>query len=107
MPGRRHSESASPSVKSGRIPSYTGARSDTRSRRFQTLRTTIHTGFIGTPVNTPGSAGLVAALEGAERFALPPPPAIASVGLRNRWFADSSLEGGGFEPSVPCREIKP
>ena len=22
-------------------------------------------------------------------------------GLRNRWFADSSLEGDGFEPSVP------
>src|ERR1700730_14030104 len=22
-------------------------------------------------------------------------------GLRNRWFADSSLEGSGFEPSVP------
>jgi hypothetical protein len=22
-------------------------------------------------------------------------------GLRNRWFADSSLEGTGFEPSVP------
>src|SRR6516165_7174032 len=21
--------------------------------------------------------------------------------LRNRWFADSLLEGGGFEPSVP------
>ena len=29
-----------------------------------------------------GSAGLVAALEGAERFALPPPPAIASVGTQ-------------------------
>jgi hypothetical protein len=22
-------------------------------------------------------------------------------GLRNRWFADSSLEGSGFEPSPP------
>src|ERR1700738_5157074 len=31
---------------------------------------------------TLGSAGLVAALEGAERFALPPPPAIASVGAQ-------------------------
>jgi len=26
---------------------------------------------------------------------------------RNREFAESSLEGGGFEPSVPGREIKP
>src|ERR1700736_1054331 len=25
-------------------------------------------------------------------------------GLRNRWFADSSLEGTGFEPSVPRQE---
>jgi len=24
---------------------------------------------------------------------------------RNRWFADSPLEGDGFEPSVPVREI--
>ena len=31
---------------------------------------------------TLASAGLVAALEGAERFALPPPPAIASVGTQ-------------------------
>ena len=31
---------------------------------------------------TLGSAGLAAALEGAERFALPPPPAIASVGTQ-------------------------
>lgn len=26
---------------------------------------------------------------------------------QDRWFADSPLEGGGFEPSVPGREIKP
>src|SRR6266404_4443959 len=44
----------------------------------------------GSPNGGQHSAGLVAALEGAERFALPPPPAIASVGPRNRWFADSS-----------------
>jgi hypothetical protein len=25
-------------------------------------------------------------------------------GLRNRWFADSSLEGDGFEPSVPHKK---
>jgi len=27
--------------------------------------------------------------------------------LRDRWFADSPVEGSGFEPSVPGREIKP
>jgi hypothetical protein len=43
------------------------------------------------------------ALEGAERFALPPPPAIASVGLRNRWFADSSLEGAVSSEPVSAR----
>jgi len=26
-------------------------------------------------------------------------------GLRNRWFADSSLEGSGFEPSVPLPRL--
>ena len=26
---------------------------------------------------------------------------VIAWGLRNRWFADSSLEGSGFEPSVP------
>jgi len=26
---------------------------------------------------------------------------------RNRWFADSLLEGGGFEPSVPRRRPSP
>jgi hypothetical protein len=26
---------------------------------------------------------------------------IGGVGARNRWFADSLLEGSGFEPSVP------
>ena len=27
--------------------------------------------------------------------------------VRNRWFADSLLEGGGFEPSVPPRKRRP
>src|SRR6516225_9416610 len=27
--------------------------------------------------------------------------------LRNRWFADSLLEGTGFEPSVPPRKRRP
>ena len=31
---------------------------------------------------------------------------MGSVPLRNRWFADSPLEGTGFEPSVP-REKEP
>jgi hypothetical protein len=38
------------------------------------------------------SAGLVAALEGAERFALPPPPAIASVGTQEPMVRRPSRE---------------
>jgi len=34
------------------------------------------------------------------------PRSIATWGLRNRWFADSSLEGNGFEPLVPRRRKK-
>ena len=50
--------------------------------------------------------GVVAALEGAERFALPPPPAIASVGTQEPMVRRlSSLEGSGFEPSVPLPRL--
>jgi hypothetical protein len=31
------------------------------------------------------------------------PPGSAPRASRNRWFADSPLEGAGFEPSVPLR----
>jgi hypothetical protein len=43
----------------------------------------------------------IAAVQRVDEALLPLPSTDGTLQLRDRWFADSLLEGDGFEPSVP------